>query len=166
MTEYKPADYLFPELYIKGKVSGRYMNVDLDAKRYVISSKPLHPLALGLEAYEEGFRLFNLDEGKVRETYAILLPWRKEAILVEEGSEFLIVEAHGVQVNFIAREGDLVNEGGILAYVLTGKGETRTLRSPVRGVVIYILWFRDEPGQRYAYLIANEDSVVVLKPSG
>jgi len=166
LAEYKPSDYLFPELYVEGRKSKRYMNIDPSSGTYTITDRPSGPLALGLEAYEEGHRLFDLGEGRVRTTYAILLPWRGEAILIREGVEFLAVEAQGVQVNFMAREGDLVNEGDVLAYVLTGKGETRTVRSPVRGIVIYVMWFREDPSQHYAYLISGEDSTTILKPSG
>ena len=165
MAEYKPSDYEFPELYVKNRSSAKYINVDLTSRTYTISMDPRGPLVLGLTVYEEGASIHDLDALKTRGTYAVLLPGKHEAILVEESVGFHAIEVRGVQVNFVAREGDYVREGSVLSYVLTGKGETRTIRSTVSGIVTYILWFRDEPGQRYAYIIVDVDSIVRLRRS-
>ena len=98
----------------------------------------------------------------VARSFIVLIPWKGEAILVEKGARVTLVEARGTHVTHIAREGDKVEEDTILAYALTGKGETRTIRAGARGIIAYVGWLGDTP-QTHVYVIVPEDSVTRLE---
>ena len=164
---YGPEDYeTFPKLYVEGVESSEYLVPDLERLTYTIhASPPPGSRAFGKAIYEEAWDLV-LDPvaGRARRAFALVMPWRGgEALLVEAGVRLYLIEAHGTQVVFTAREGDEVGERDVLAYVLTGKGETRTLRAGVSGVVVLIAWERGSHPPRYAIAIAEHPDVVRLR---
>ncbi|MEB3774649.1 MAG: DUF2118 domain-containing protein [Desulfurococcales archaeon] len=150
---YRPSDYQFPRVYVEGAESGECLVLD-DGRARI--EKPCKR-GMGLVPYESGFEM-TIDpvEAVVKRSYAIYIPSRGEVLIVPRGTRVYLVEALGVQVNHVALEGDTVKPGSILAYILTGKGETRTLRSGVEGVIIYIGWGLEGELNRYIYVIARE----------
>ena len=167
--EYKPEDYeTFPRLYVEGAESEEYLVPDMETLTYTLSaSRPAEGRVLGKVIYEEAWDLV-LDPvgGRAKRAFALVMPWRGgEALLVEEDTRLYLVEAYGVQVVFAAREGDEVRERDVVAYVLTGKGETRSLRAGVAGVIVLIAWERGSHPPRYAIAIADPPDVVRLRPA-
>ncbi len=57
---------------------------------------------------------------------------------VQEGSTLKVVELEGNEVFFQVDIGDFVKKGGILAYIITGKGEVRSFRARDEGYVVFI----------------------------
>ncbi len=165
--EFSPSDYDFPRLYIKGWKSNEYLIPDKTKRVYTITSNPPDDgEALGLAPYEAGWgRIFDPVDAVVTEDFAVIVPWLDgRALYLARGTRVSLVEASGVHVNLVAREASKVRPGSVLAYVVTGKGDTRTVRAGVEGLIAYIAW---EPGsevERYVYLIVDEDDVVVLEP--
>lgn len=169
VVRYGPEDYQsFPRLYVEGVKGRDYMIADLETLTYRITGSP-EPgkLVLGKAIYEDAWDLV-LDpvEGVAKRGFALVMPWRGfEAIYVPKGSKLLLVEAYGVQVNFTVREGDTVSERDVVAYVLTGKGETRTIRAGARGVIVLIAWQKGSHPPRYAIAIADNSDVYILRKS-
>ncbi len=167
LARYGPEDYeTFPRLYVEGVESKEYMLVDLDSLTYRLTSTPEgEGIVLGKAIYEDAWDLV-LDpvEGNAKRSFAVVLPWRGfEALYISKGTRLLLLEAHGVQVNFVAKEGDKVKERDVVAYALTGKGETRTLRAETRGVIALIAWQKGTHPPRYAIAIADTADVVILR---
>ncbi|MEB3851168.1 MAG: DUF2118 domain-containing protein [Desulfurococcales archaeon] len=164
---FKPSDYEFPRLYIRGRGSGEYMVVDLERRAYRLTrSPPPGGVALGLAPYEAGWGVvFDPVEARVARDFAVVLPWAGgRALYVRAGTPVMLVEAAGRHVNLVAREGSRVRARNVLAYVVTGRGDTRTVRAGVEGVVVYIAWDAGAPHERYAYLIASPADVEELEP--
>ena len=162
-------DYEFPRLYVEGEESREYSIVDKARRVYLIeSSRPTVPTkAYGLVPYESGW---NLAVDPVRATITrgilVVVPWSNwKGLLLEEGTRVKILEVRGVQPVLVAREGDNIREGEVIAYVLTGKGETRTVRSTTSGLIAYIAWSRVEE-ERYSIIVASPEEVLELRPAG
>jgi hypothetical protein len=166
--DYSPSDYEFPRLYVSGEESHEYLIAYPERGSYTIARGPRPPpgLWMGLKPYEWGWlRLFDPLQALVTRDFAVVVPWLSyKALYMRAGVRLCLVEVSGIHVNIVAREGEEVGERSILAHVVTGKGETKTLRPGCRGLVVYIAW---EPGaevDRYVYLIAEKDKVTLLDP--
>ncbi|MEB3787775.1 MAG: DUF2118 domain-containing protein [Desulfurococcales archaeon] len=153
--------YQFPRVYLEGAESRERATVR--GGRLVVGAEGEY----GLVTYEKALEeiLPDLSQPVVARSFIVLVPWRREALLVEKGTRVTLVEARGTHVTHTAREGDRVDEGTVLAYVLTGKGETRTVRARSRGVIAYVGWLGDSP-QTHVYVIVPEDSVTRLEVEG
>ena len=96
---------------------------------------------------------------------AVVIPWEDyKALYLRPGVKVKLVEAHGIDVSHVGFEGKRVRERSVLAYVLTGKGETRTLRAGERGVIALILTDFSVAPPRYAYTLIPEEDAVWLEP--
>jgi hypothetical protein len=167
IAKYGPEDYqTFPRLYVEGVEAREYMVADLETLTYKLTGRPEGSgVILGKAIYEDAWDLV-LDpvEGVAKRSFAVVLPWRNfEALYVAEGTKLLLLEAYGVQVNFVAKEGDKVRERDVVAYILTGKGETRTLRAEAEGVITLIAWQKGTHPPRYAIAIADTADVAILR---
>jgi len=83
-----------------------------------------------------------------------------KGFLMKAGSRVNIVEVSGYRVFAAVREGDTVAQNDRIAYVLTGKGNVRTIRSPYNGVVVYVGEIIPSTVQRYIILIAGEGGAI------
>lgn len=170
--EFTPRDYDFPRLYVEGEESREYMAVNLDERTYRIvhsreEARPGERLA-GLIPYEAGWQLiFDPVRATVTRPFSVLLPWADgEALYAPRDLTLRLVEVSGIHVNLIAREGEEVTQRDVLAYVVTGKGETRTIRAETDGIILYIAWDPGAKPERYIYLITEPEGIIILKPSG
>ena len=163
--EYSPQDYEFPELYVYGKKSERLIWVDVGARRYYRAHRG-GTTPYGLVPLESAIgEVLDVEGGFVRTAFVVLVPWLGwRGMLVDVGTKFSVIEAWGVEVNPVSLEGARVGDRSILAYVLTGKGETRTLRSGVEGVVVGIFSDLTVSPPRYLYVVVDEESIVWLEP--
>ena len=76
--------------------------------------------------------------GRVRCGFLIMWEGSGEGLYIRAGAEAYIIEAVGRRIHSLVSEGDRVVRGSRVAYIYTGKGEVRVLRSDVEGVVVYI----------------------------
>ena len=168
--EFTSRDYDFPRLYVEGEESREYMLIDLERRIYRITRDASDRIGservAGLVPYEAGWNvIFDPIEARITRPFAVLVPWREhEALYAREGLRVSLVEVTGIHVNLVAREGEEVGEKDVLAYVVTGKGETRTIRAGVEGLILYIAWDPGAKPERYVYLIVDQDDAIVLRP--
>ncbi len=78
-----------------------------------------------------------------------------EVLYLERGTELEIVEASGKRVCPLIKEGDGVEEGQRIFYIVTGKLEVRVVRSKTRGVAIYVGEVVPSELQRYVAVIVD-----------
>lgn len=163
--EYSPSDYRFPEAYVEGEESDKYMIVDIESRTYkLVEERPTGGIVLGRVVYEEaGEKAIDPVEAVVTRHLAILLPGEGRALLVKPGTRVLIYEVGGVQTVFTVREGDQLRPGKVMGYVLTGKGETRTVRSDEEVVVLYIAWDRVSHPPVYRLVAVPREDLVELR---
>ncbi len=163
---FSPKDYEFPRLYVTEEESSEYIFLCPEKGCYSKTpSEKCKGVRAGLMPYEAGWsKIFDPLKAIITRTFALVIPWKEhKALYIEEGLKVKLVEVSGAQVNFIAREGDEIDERSVLSYVVTGKGETRTVKAGVKGTVIYVAWEPASVPERYIYLIA-EDPIKYLKP--
>lgn len=165
MEEYTPEDYKFPIAYVEGLESEEYLVPDLDRGKYRIVKAPVEG-GLGKAVYERVPELaVDLEAAKTRRGVAVRVPWKGDrAMYLASGSPIHIYEVGGVQTIFYSHEGDDLEEGDVLAYVLTGKGETRTIRVDRKGTVFYIGWLPGSHPPRYIVILAGEENLIILDP--
>ncbi len=163
--EYSRDDYKFPEAYVEGIESDVYMIVYKDRRAYRLTEKPEGPLSLGRTIYEQALGLaIDLEKAETKRHVAVRVPWKgNRAMLLEPGAKVILYEVSGVQAVFYAHEGDDLRRGDVLAYVLTGKGETRTIRVQEEVTVFYIAWIPGTHPPRYIAVLADPESLIILR---
>jgi len=163
--DFSPRDYEFPRLYIVGERSKEVITLLLERGCYVRGTASGGILA-GLVPYESGWnKIFDYLKAEITRSFAVVIPWMDgQALFSREGTRVKLVEVSGIHVNIVSREGDEVDERSVLAYVVTNKGETRTVRAETRGIIVYVAWEPASQPERYVYLIADPKEVKVLRP--
>jgi len=167
VSGYSAKDYQFPEAYVEGVESKVYLVPDLERRKYRLCQDPCNaPIKLGRTVYEEAIDYFvDLEKGETVRRFAVVVPrLDRKAFYVEPGTPVLLYIVQGTQTVFNLYEGEDVEPRDRLAYVLTSKGETRTVRLEDEGVIIYIAWDRETFPPRYRVLLAPKDSVIILEP--
>ena len=110
--------------------------------------------------YEQGFyEILDLEAGRVRKRFATLLPGRGEALLVGQGVEVGLIEAAGTLVHIFPREGDKLEKWEKVAYTVTSKNETRVVKTPMPGILVYIAWNPEYVPEKYILVVAGEEDV-------
>ena len=163
--EYHPTDYEFPQLYVEGG-RGRPITV-YPEKGFYVRGEARGGTILNLEVYEEVAwgRVVDVIGAVIMNRAAVVIPWKGgKALFLDKGMRVDIVEVYGRQVAFQAREGDYVDGKSVLAYVLTGRGDTRSVRAGVEGVVALIAWDQASYPPRYAYIIVPQGREIWLEP--
>ena len=163
--EYQASDYEFPELYVE-RAPGRRITAYPSQGYYVVGEEP-GGVVLGLEAYEGAAWGLVVDPVRavVSRRAAVVIPWRgRRALFLERGLRVYLVEVYGRQASFQAREGDVVDEDSVIAYVLTGRGDTRSVMASVEGTVALIAWEQGSYPPRHAYVIIPRGGEVWLEP--
>jgi len=167
MEGYTKSDYEFPEAYVEGVESKIYLVPDLEKMKYRLCEEPCEaPIRLGRVVYEEAIdHAINLEEGKVTNRFAVVVPkLGRRAFYLEPGTPVLLYRVSGFQTTFSMFEGDEAEPKDVLAYVLTQKGETRTVRILDEGIIVYIAWDRSTFPPAYTVVLAPKDKVYILEP--
>ncbi len=71
----------------------------------------------------------------------------EKCINVAKDDKVIIVPIEGKEIYFNVRECELVNKDQRIGYIITGKGEVRTIRSPEKG---YIVLIKEELGEKFS----------------
>lgn len=168
--------YLYPQIYIKLKPSeigdnkirsiiqssalleedrnGRIREVSLEE---ALKSRKLDNTYFKV-IYEPAYKLFiDLENTIITRDIIVFLPWTKEYIKIKSGTRVELLEIAGKNVYLFVREGDKVEYNSKIAYILTGKLEVRTYRSPSKGVIIYITTLTEKP-LKYLLVVVDESS--------
>jgi hypothetical protein len=163
--EFTPKDYEFPRLYIVSERSKEVLTLFPEKGCYVRGEEK-GGIKAGLVPYESGWgKIFDLVKAEVTRSFGVLVPWLDNKILyVKEGVKVSLIEVSGVQASLVAREGEEVTPESVIAYVVTNKGETRTIRAELRGVIIYVAWEPASVPERYVYLVARPEDIKKLSP--
>lgn len=155
-------DYRFPRLFVEDpetSTQGPAHLHDRDECVEIRSDEP-GPGDLAEIPYEQGFyEILNLEEARIRKRFAILLPARGEALILSPGIQVGLIEVAGTLVHIFPREGDKVEKWEKVAYVVTAKNETRVVKTPMSGVLVYIAWNPEYVPEKYILVIAGERDV-------
>ncbi len=167
-------NYLYPQIYIRFKseelrnkqfsdIIQQSAIVEIDDKIYEIKDQKELSKVNADQAnvyfkviYEPAYNLFlDLERAEIVRDTIIFLPWTKEYIKIESGTNVELLEISGKKVYLFVREGDKIRYNDKIAYILTGKLEVRTYRSPSEGIVIYITSLSEKP-VKYLLVVVSE----------
>lgn len=96
-----------------------------------------------------------------RITCDFLLMWEGsgEGLYVKGDTKAYILETTGHRIHSIVSEGEVVRSGSKIAYISTGKGEVRTVRADVEGVIVYIYQdLTSKPEKLLFIVVGGEDA--------
>jgi len=165
VSEYSPSDYRFPIVYVESVESDEYLIPNIANNRYKITKKPVEN-ALGKTIYEKALELaIDIENSVTTRGIAVRVPWKGDkAMYVQQNTPVYVYEVGGVQTIFYAYEGDDLKKNDVLAYVLTGKGETRTIRVDHEATVLYIAWIPGTHPPKYVAILVEEENLIILEP--
>jgi len=75
------------------------------------------------------------------------------------GEKVITLEVVGKEVYFMLEEGSHVKRGQRIAYVLTGKGELRAVKSPVNGFVLFYDEILGEKPYKYRIFLVVRNEI-------
>lgn len=76
-----------------------------------------------------------------------------KCVTVKEGEEVAIIEVEGTEIFLSRDEGESVSKWEKIGYIVTGKGESRTIKTPVEGKILFIHEVLGEKAYRYRIFI-------------
>ena len=152
--------YHIPRLYIEGLESDEYLVLE-DSRARRSRECPRGSRCLGKAIYGvELDKIVDLVAKRALASFIVALPPRYEkGLLVEKGSHLEPIPLEGIRVALEACEGDRVEPGSTIGFVVTGKHEVRHIRSHVAGFVVYIYSSPYSRPDRSIVLIAPEEQV-------
>lgn len=146
----------FPQLYVRGQRGDSCIEVDLASGSFVERPDGSYCRII----YEMGRDIvLDLERGVARESFVVLFPLSGTAILVEKGAQLRLLEVSGKETYLVKREGEEVMNRDVISYIVTGKGETRSVRAGTDGTIVYIAWAPGKP-EKYIVAISSEHRVL------
>ncbi|MEM4484386.1 MAG: DUF2118 domain-containing protein [Sulfolobales archaeon] len=110
--------------------------------------------------YEEAYKYFYDSERSLSSRSFVVVPPRSSyGLLVPSGASLKALILKGSYVTTLVSEGEEIKEGSRIAQILTRKGEFRTYRSPLEGVVIYISNMLEEDYSNVIIILAEKISL-------
>jgi hypothetical protein len=102
-----------------------------------------------------------LDPVEGRITCDFLLMWEGsgEGLYIKEGTRSYVIETAGHRIHSIVSEGETVRSGSKIAYISTGKGEVRTVRADVEGVIAYIYQDLTSKPEKLLFIVVGGENV-------
>ncbi len=92
-------------------------------------------------------------EGRLTRDYIICNERKDKCLKVGSTDELVQIPVEGTDIFFTVDDCDSVKERDLMAYIITGKGEVRTLRSPIKGDVVLIHEVLGEKRDRYLVIM-------------
>jgi len=161
--------HLFPRAYVpedevpfeKAEYLDRRNRVWVDRDRLLLSETPCRGWAVFSEVLYNRLVDVALDliGGVFITDVVIFAPSTPSYLFIKRGTEVGIVEASGASVIPLVREGETVEEGNRVFYVITRKKEVRVIRARRRGVVVYVSDIVPSVPTKYLALIVGEELV-------
>ena len=155
-------DYSFPEVFVENVESEKYI-VEVDENTYIVTSelsRYKYGRLYGHVIYEDILNYIDLVKPVITRSIIIVKKYSggvMNGILVEKGVSPCLIEVRGYKPVVFLEEGDEVEEGDKIAYVITNKGEVRVIRSPCTGVVVLIINITWERPEKYIVVVVSRD---------
>ncbi len=158
------SEYLFPRAFVEGEDGKEYACIDGEE---VFFTKEKRKGCFGKVPIEIIFeKVIDVLNGKVKRSFIIHDPKEDKVFLIPKGTKVMLQESHYQRVFYAIREGQELREGEKIGHSITGKGESRTLRSPTNGVVVLVHQELYGKADKYILVMADRDSVKFLKLKG
>lgn len=161
-------EYRFPEVYVKDTISKRY--ICLENGVYVVKNKPVNcSRVYGLIPYEEVLKYIDLAEAETELDIVILRykPGGENAVgyFIERGAKLCLQEIKGGEIYFPLEEGSMVKKGDLIAYVVTNKLETKSIKSICKGIIALIIDMPWEEPRKAIVVVSDEYRSIDIRES-
>ncbi len=94
-----------------------------------------------------------LMEGTAKEDVEVCNERLGKCVAIKKGEEVAIIEVEGTEIFLSKDEGEGVGKWEKIGYIVTGKGESRTIKTPVEGKILFIQEVLGEKASRYRIFI-------------
>lgn len=158
--------YSYPKVYIENaeeKIADEYMVLEDDTARITRSIDNAKGRIFTKIMYDKALdEVLDKYAPVIRKAFIVITP-SGQPLLVEKGIKPVIIEARGSRVHVTVREGDEVDERTRVAYILTRKYETRTIKAGAEGIVVLVGYIFGEPVDNYIIVIVGKEHVKQLR---
>ncbi len=159
MNEY---EYAFPEVFVEGVESNKYLLETINGDYVIVDDKDRYSYSrfFGHILYEDVLKYIDVIRPAITKSLIVVKKYqRKEmtGLLVERDVIPCLIEIRGYRPVVFINEGDHVEEGDKISYVITNKGEVRVERSPCSGVVLLVINIAWEKPEKYIVVVVGRD---------
>ncbi|MEM1701300.1 MAG: DUF2118 domain-containing protein [Desulfurococcaceae archaeon] len=162
--------YRFPEIYVEGLKSNR--NICFSNGEFVLLGDKIEDVKCdkiyGLIPFESVIEYLDLESARSKVEMIVLKPRKDSAMayFIKQGTSICIQEIKGKTRYLLLEEGDLIKRGDKIAYVITGKMETRNIMSLCEGRVLFIIditW--ETPGKTILVTVLERAREIAIRES-
>ncbi len=161
-------DYIFPEIFVE--------DTNIKSDKYILFESKKGNIKIVKECGEPSEEIscfakipydnaletiLDIYGNRIKKSF-ILKTKNNDLLLVKSSSHPKIIEVKGWIVRILVTEGEKIRKWQRVAYVLTKKYETRTIKSPWSGIVTYIGYVFGEKPEHYVIVVVDEDEVKYL----
>ncbi len=161
-------NYVFPEIFVEDAniKSDKYILVENERGNIRIveeCGKPVEGISCFAKIpYDNALEIIlDIYSNKIKRSF-IVKTKNNDLLLVKSTSVPKVIEIKGWIVRILVTEGEKIKKWQRIAYVLTKKYETRTIKSPWDGIVTYIGYVFGEKPEHYVIIVVDEDDVKYL----
>ncbi|ABN69924.1 conserved hypothetical protein [Staphylothermus marinus F1] len=160
--------YRYPEVFVEGVESDKYVLEINEHYILVLTKEDLekyvnYKRVFGHIIYEHIINYIDLVKPATKKAFIVIPEYSGEkemnGFLIDENKKLCLIEVKGIQPYVFPREGDEIEERDKVAYIITGKGEVRTIRSPCKGVVLLVINFPWEKPEKYVLAVVNKNDI-------
>ena len=155
-------DYAFPEVYVEGVTPSNEYVVEVNGS-YLLLKTPVFENAkrfFGHIIYEDVLNFLDLIEATAKRSFLVIKkysPPHMEGLLIEKNTKLCFIEVRGHYPIVYVSEGDGVDVGDKIAYIVTGKGEVRVVKSPCSGIVVLSVNITWERPEKYILVVVDRN---------
>ncbi len=158
-------EYSFPELFLENTPSDKYYIIEKN-NEYILVEKPRkytgYKRFFGHIIYEEILSYMDSTKPFITKSLIVIPRFNPDeemkGLLVEKNTSVCLVEVKGVQPYVFPHESEFIEENEKIAYIVTGKGEVRVVKSPCRGIVLLVINLPWEKPEKYILVVVDKDA--------
>jgi len=106
--------------------------------------------------------VIDIESRKIFIDLAVYCPNKDLLLYIKSGNTIEIIEVQGKKIHSLVFEGDKVNFGDKLFYVVTNKNEVHVVKSHVKGIVLFIGEVFSNGIQNEVMVVAEEEKIYEL----
>ncbi len=158
--------YSFPEVFIRDEFGDKYI-VRRDNEYVLIEGKneditTSYSEFYGHIMYEDVVaKAIDLVKPLITRDIIVIPQYTSEeymnGLLIKNNTKPCLIEVKGFSPMIFINEDEIIDYGDKIAYIVTGKKEVRTVKSPCKGRVVLVVNFPWEKPERYLIVVVRPD---------
>jgi len=152
-------EYKYPEIFVEGVDSNKYICKVSD--EYVLTKTPISNECYGHIIYEDILGYFDLSNPILKKDVIVVPEFSDEellkGLLIRKNTELCLVEIKGYEPYVYPREGEKIDIRDKIGFVVTNKYEVRVIKSPCKGIVVFVINIVWEKPEKYILAVVSEN---------